>query len=828
MDGPSIVKTKKKAKLKPKLRPSHTLTDQLPMNGDALGFGEFFVGAERHVGGDSGDATGPKTKAKATPSKNISSRIKPRDATPTNTPHIPEHDDYDEYGFSLSSSPKAMSESKGILVIPSPCGDEESEHRPMRSPLALRRAQSSDSYVSDESSTSEDEITSNSQVVALRTQGSRDSVELARSGEEGRHASTPYSVASIDDQGIAHELLTYSFATKLKDNNSKNNNNQNGRKAPAIMDAQTTSPAPIFDDQISAMRTVTAQLDTKPRPQQEAKGGKPRSILANLQKDSNASEATFVYNISPNGAFKEALHEPASEVKHEKSPKSFCTLDGALVYSDEEDDGKAKDETRTRAWASFSATTSSARWQMICYLCLLNFLAGWTCFSTVPFSSLFPDAEYHVVIYLTCHLLSSLSLPVLLSSLGLSLRKTLVIGAMLLFAGNLLISGMGSDDEFEIRHLQVGFLLAGISQPMHQNAADLVVKSWFPEDERELVLLIQRESSKIGVAVSFGLAALEGETARFGLLTTLSGLLFLLVALQFEDTPPSPLSGIGTVRVIKGRQDVSRLSQLGHLGLSGQPSAGAGKALASKRTPLPRRLVERNDDAKDSAHGGPSEVTVDHEEGCPLFDTPVDTPNSVPSYGSVDASLVGTQYSNGQSADTHLLRPRPTANAPPTFPVLHRDDKYYIPSSAADERSEIILTQTPHHLDVNIKADQMLAAIRSCLARDNCVQCLVLYSCSAAVFNVVVTFLDSLIDSQSDISTGLVGYAFVMLGMISSAVFVRLAAEKDRVLTVLSTLGVLALLACIASCSLPIRLTEYLMIVASLFGPMTSLASKLG
>ena len=93
---------------------------------------------------------------------------------------------------------------------------------------------------------------------------------------------------------------------------------------------------------------------------------------------------------------------------------------------------------------------------------------------------------------------------------------------------------------------------------------------------------------------------------------------------------------------------------------------------------------------------------------------------------------------------------------------------------------------------------------------------------------MVVTFLDSLIDSQSDISTGLVGYAFVMLGMISSAVFVRLAEEKDRVLTVLSTLGVLALLACIASCSPPIRLTEYLMIVASLFGPMTSLASKLG
>jgi len=834
-DGPSMspAKTKKKAKLKPKLRPSQILTDQSSMKVDALGFGEF-VSAERHVDGEA-----------TVPLKNISSRIKPRDATPTNTPHIPEHDDYDAYGFSLSSSP-----SKDIIV-PSPCGDEESgdqrPRRPMRSPLAIRRGQSSDSYVSDESSTSEEDIASNShqdkaEVVALRTQGSRDSVELtiSRSGDEIRHASTPYSVSSIDDQGIAHELLTYSFATKLKGNNdnsdNSNNSNQNGRKAP-VAALTTTSPAKIFDDQISAMKTVTAQLDTKPRPQQEAKGGKPGTFLVNIQRDSITSEASFVPNLSPNGAFKEALHEPTSEARHERSPRSSCTLDGALVYSDEEDDSKTKHKTRTIG--AFSATLSFARWQMICYLCLLNLLAGWTCFSTVPYSSLFPDAEFHMVLYLFGYILSSLSLPILLSSLGLSLRKTVVIGAMLLFAGNLLISGMGSDDDSEIRHLQVGFLLAGISQPMYQNTADSLVKSWFPDDERELVLAFQRESSKLGAAVSFGIAALDVETAaRVGILTTLSGVLFFIVALQFEDTPPTPLSGIGTVRVIKGRHDVRRLSPLamtvdGHLGLSGQPSSGAGRTL-TKRTPLPRRLVETNDDGNDSAYGRPSEVTVDHEEGCPLVDTPVDTPTSIPSYGSVDATLVGTQYSNGQSADTHILRPRPTTNAPPTFPVLHRGDKHRqcqpcLPLSAADERSEIILTQTPHHLDVNIKADQMLAAIRSCLARDNYIQCLALCSCSAAVFDVVLAFVDSLLDSQGDLSTGLVGYAFLMLGMASSAVFVRFSEKKYRaILTVTSTLGVFALLACIANYRLPIRLTEYLMLVASLFGPMAPLASKLG
>lgn len=412
-DGPSMspAKTKKKAKLKPKLRPSQILTDQSSMKVDALGFGEF-VSAERHVDGEA-----------TVPLKNISSRIKPRDATPTNTPHIPEHDDYDAYGFSLSSSP-----SKDIIV-PSPCGDEESgdqrPRRPMRSPLAIRRGQSSDSYVSDESSTSEEDIASNShqdkaEVVALRTQGSRDSVELtiSRSGDEIRHSSTPYSVSSIDDQGIAHELLTYSFATKLKgnnDNSDNNNSNQNGRKAP-VAALTTTSPAKIFDDQISAMKTVTAQLDTKPRPQQEAKGGKPGTFLVNIQRDSITSEASFVPNLSPNGAFKEALHEPTSEARHERSPRSSCTLDGALVYSDEEDDSKTKHKTRTIG--AFSATLSFARWQMICYLCLLNLLAGWTCFSTVPYSSLFPDAEFHMVLYLFGYILSSRKCPRLCVSLS--------------------------------------------------------------------------------------------------------------------------------------------------------------------------------------------------------------------------------------------------------------------------------------------------------------------------------------------------------------------------------------------------------------------------
>ena len=390
----SPVKAKKKAKLKPKLRPSKMLTEQSSTKVDALGFGEF-VGAERHV---DGETTVPVKLV----SKNVSSRIKPRDATPTNTPHTPEHDDYDHYGFSLTSSPS----NDNVL---SPCGDEESDERqPIRSPLAIRRAQSSDSYISDESSTSEEENTSNldldkTEDVAPRAQGStRDSVDLtiSRSGDESRHATTPYSVASIDDQGIAHELLTYSFATKLK-GSSNNNNNQNGRKAPTHS-ALTVSPAPIFDDQISAMRTVTAQLDTKPRPQQETKGGKPRTFLTNLQKDS--------ITLSPNGAFKEALHEPTSEAKHEKSPRSSCTLDGALVYSDEEDDSKAQRTTRTSG--ALSTTTSfSARWQMIAFLCLLNLLAGWTCFSTVPFTSLYPDAEFHVVLYLLGYVLSSRTCP---------------------------------------------------------------------------------------------------------------------------------------------------------------------------------------------------------------------------------------------------------------------------------------------------------------------------------------------------------------------------------------------------------------------------------
>lgn len=145
----------------------------------------------------------------------------------------------------------------------------------------------------------------------------------------------------------------------------------------------------------------------------------------------------------------------------------------------------------------------STRWLMLLYMSLLNLLSDWTCYSVAPIALLTiqafgdVDPESLVTVFLTANAVASAAEPAILGRLGL--RRTVLLGAMLLMAGSivksggLIVGGGGSrslgdleeEEADETWRLYVGFFLVGLSQPLYQCTPALLSASWFPENESE-------------------------------------------------------------------------------------------------------------------------------------------------------------------------------------------------------------------------------------------------------------------------------------------------------------------------------------------------------
>ena len=150
------------------------------------------------------------------------------------------------------------------------------------------------------------------------------------------------------------------------------------------------------------------------------------------------------------------------------------------------------------------------RWVMLGYIAFLNLLSDWTCYSVAPiatlanqsFGKIYPDQL--VVIFLSANAISSACEPVVLSRLGL--RRTIVLGALLLMMGSVIKSGGQpsfvnstlQDGQGEWR-VYLGFFLVGLSQPLYQCTPALLSASWFPENERTLATGIALNSNQVGI-----------------------------------------------------------------------------------------------------------------------------------------------------------------------------------------------------------------------------------------------------------------------------------------------------------------------------------------
>ena len=210
------------------------------------------------------------------------------------------------------------------------------------------------------------------------------------------------------------------------------------------------------------------------------------------------------------------------------------------------------------------------RWLMLLYMSLLNLLSDWTCYSVAPISMLTEEAfgnidpERLVVVFLGANAVASISEPIILSRLGL--RRTVLFGSLLLMIGSIVKSGgvppiLQSDiqeGEAEWR-LYLGFFLVGLSQPLYQCTPTLLSSSWFPEEERTMATGIALNANQLGIGFAFVFGTLlvgnkDDIIPYFGLLSTLSAIIFMGALIQFDDAPPTPPSA--SARVVRGTFDM--------------------------------------------------------------------------------------------------------------------------------------------------------------------------------------------------------------------------------------------------------------------------------
>lgn len=151
------------------------------------------------------------------------------------------------------------------------------------------------------------------------------------------------------------------------------------------------------------------------------------------------------------------------------------------------------------------------------------------------------------------------------------------------------------------------------------------------------------------------------------------------------------------------------------------------------------------------------------------------------------------------------------------------------------EGAEPVVTVTPHHLDIDIRDDQVLLSIRACYARPGFIHALVSFTVSGIVINTLSTFMDYLVrlNGAGREMTGIVGGTFQFVIMISSLVIGGMTDRSRAYYSV--TVGMLVLGAFgLAECGVSLNadrgsdLRFALVIVAVLVGPLQPVSTELG
>ena len=184
------------------------------------------------------------------------------------------------------------------------------------------------------------------------------------------------------------------------------------------------------------------------------------------------------------------------------------------------------------------------------------------------------------------------------------------------------------------------------------------------------------------------------------------------------------------------------------------------------------------------------------------------------------------------------IPPQPYYYAMPYPPHLqnYESPQNVMPAAGGiDEGAEPIITLTPHHLDIDIRDDQVLLSTRACLSRPGFIHALVAFTVSGIVINTLSTYMDFLVrlNGAPRAYTGIVGGTFQFVIMISSLI---VGSQTDKTRAYYSvTIGMLVLGAFgLAECGVSLDadrggdLRWSLVIVAALVGPLQPVSTELG
>ncbi|KAL3923570.1 MAG: hypothetical protein SGILL_001583 [Bacillariaceae sp.] len=604
------------------------------------------------------------------------------------------------------------------------------------------------------------------------------------------------------------------------------------------------------------------------------------------------------------------------------------------------------------------------RWIMLAYMSALNLLSDWTCYSVAPISLLTEEAfgnidpERLVVIFLGANAIATACEPLILARLGL--RRTVILGALLLMIGSIVKSGglppiipPNLDKGHAEVSLYMGFFLVGLSQPLYQCTPALLSASWFPEKERTMATGVALNANQLGIGFAFIFGTLlvaeaDDIPGYFGLLSQISTIVFIGTLIQFDDAPPTPPSS--SARAMRGDFTMPGFGRIRSMvrnaahNLSGSEQRAAPKAEApspassypaekqksnykrsrkngTKRSSSARRRAPRSQQsnaltesglAGSSAHYGSTHDAMEHiaqvksevaalipfaaapspatsgmppanpdggldddspeGEGGPAVPSPGMMPPGAYGYGGYPSYQYPPYWMQQQQMQQQAYfqqqyyqqqpplpsqeqqPPPPGAGVPPMpyypppqmmvpygyqqFPNnLQEFDPYYNPYNMDpyEDGAEPVVNVTPHHLDIEIRDDQVIRSLHACMTRQGFSHALASFTVSGIVINTLSTFMDYLVrlNGAPRTYTGIVGGTFQFVIMISSLIIGK-QTDKTRayysVTIAMLVLGAFGLAECGVSLDSDrgSDLRWSLVVVAALVGPLQPVSTELG
>ena len=531
-----------------------------------------------------------------------------------------------------------------------------------------------------------------------------------------------------------------------------------------------------------------------------------------------------------------------------------------------DDDNDYNNRSSNDAGSGYGYRVYPKRWVMLFYLSMLNLLSDWSGLSVAPISTITTRAynsnddyiymkdydlnyiqpESLVTCFLVASSIGTALEPWILGRLGL--RRTIVFGAFCNMVGNLVKSG-GIPPLLHLPTLHhgipgtyalyAGFFLVGFANPLFQCTPSLLSAAWFPQEERTLATSVALNANQLGVGLAFIVGALYVQSPSqianyFSLLSIFSIFAFVGTALQLEDAPPTPPSG--SSRIMKGTLEVSVRDIIQRASSS---------------------LLVRNTNAGN----------YDFDAGARLWGRDgVDGGTAVADAASVSSASGALNASAHSLLRRHVSPHRDESSrssasrCPPVSPAWYDlASPYSVDESTlhADcEGAEPTLTQTPHHLEIDIRDDQIFLAAKACLSRRGFSHCLAVFTCVGIVINVLSTYLDYLVRgdyhdygdgggdanangnqsgggvSTASIYVAVIGALFQVIIMLSSMVIGSFTDRSRSYFVVTLVLMVLSVVA-LAECG--VSLDEHragnvrwsLLLASGCLGPLLPVAAEL-